>query len=378
MYVTDPKFALTNAELSPQAQNNNNIFNSPPRTQFGSPQINSPMFNSPMGNQSLFNFTTTPSPQTSRPAQFSIHDLQQRMQQQQEDELYRELQPLEIDPSEIRLVQPIGEGYFGAVYKGIYRDQIVAVKKIVRHQFRNMSDMQMFIKEITIWSKLTHPCVVSLRGVSMRSGPERLMITEYMGAGSLKDVIQNPTYANVLAHNVNNIKYKIARLIAEGMNYLHSYKPLPIIHRDLSSPNIFLDENLNAKIGDFGLSRFVSENGKMTVAVGSCVYMAPEVYRGENYNEKADVYSFGVICWEMWSLSDPTQNTPAEMYASEVAIHNKRPPFDVVFNKRTQSMIQFQVPEKWKYLIENCWAADPARRPSFEQIIQFLDTHLKG
>jgi hypothetical protein len=120
MYVTDPKFALTNAELSPQAQNNNNIFNSPPQTQFGSPQINSPMFNSPMGNQSLFNFTTTPSPQTSRPAQFSIHDLQQRMQQQQEDELYRELQPLEIDPSEIRLVQPIGEGYFGAVYKGTY------------------------------------------------------------------------------------------------------------------------------------------------------------------------------------------------------------------------------------------------------------------
>ena len=88
--------------------------------------------------------------------------------------------------------------------------------------------------------------------------------------------------------------------------------------------------------------------------------------------------SFGVICWEMWSLSDPTQNKPAEMYASEVAIHNKRPPFDVVFNKRTQSMIQFQVPEKWKYLIENCWAADPARRPSFEQIIQFLDAHLKA
>ena len=80
----------------------------------------------------------------------------------------------------------------------------------------------------------------------------------------------------------------------------------------------------------------------------------------------------------MFSLSDPAQNKPAEMYASEVAIHNKRPPFDVVFNKRTQSMIQFQVPEKWKYLIENCWAADPARRPSFEQIIQFLDTHLKG
>lgn len=60
---------------------------------------------------------------------------------------------------------------------------------------------------------------MSLRGVSMRSGTERLMITEYMGAGSLKDVIQNPVYANVLANNVNNVKYKIARLIAEGKYY---------------------------------------------------------------------------------------------------------------------------------------------------------------
>jgi hypothetical protein len=115
MYVMDPKFALATAELS---QNNNSIFNSPPQPQFGSPQGQSTFFNSPIGQQSLFNFNTAPSPQPTQATQFSIHDLQQKMQQQQEEELFKQLQPLEIDPSEIRIVQPIGEGYFGAVYKG--------------------------------------------------------------------------------------------------------------------------------------------------------------------------------------------------------------------------------------------------------------------
>jgi len=106
---------VANAELSLQTQNNNNGFITP---QYGSQQVYPSLYNSPSANLSLLNYTTTPSSQSSQPVQFSIHDLQQRMQQQQEEELYRQLQPLEIDPSEIRLVQPIGEGYFGAVYKG--------------------------------------------------------------------------------------------------------------------------------------------------------------------------------------------------------------------------------------------------------------------
>jgi serine/threonine protein kinase len=205
--------------------------------------------------------------------------------------------------------------------------------------------------------------VVTLLGVNLK-GPERFMMTEYLPRGSLRDFIHKES------HLLNErIRWKIAKCVANGMNYLHSYKPLPILHRDLNPSNILLEENLNAKVSDFGLSRFKKESGSMTVAVGSCAYMAPEVFRGEKYNEKADVYGFGIVCWEMCTCADPCCGEKPPVVASKAALENWRPPLNNVSSK--MGLVTVQQP--WRYLIESCWASNPNSRPSFQQILQFLE-----
>lgn len=95
---------------------------------------------------------------------------------------------------------------------------------------------------------------------------------------------------------------KIAIGVARGMNYLHSFQ-VPIIHRDLKSLNILLDQFLIPKIADFGWTRLLAE--KMTGKVGTFQWMAPEIISDSIYSEKADVYSFGIILWEIASREPP-------------------------------------------------------------------------
>jgi len=152
------------------------------------------------------------------------------------------------------------------------------------------------------------------------------------------------------------------------MIYLHSRKP-PILHRDLTSRNILykFDNHakdplyIHCKVCDFGLSR-AKEGSVMTAFCGAMEWMAPEAYRGEQYTEAVDVFSFAIICWEIFTARDPaiSANKNPREYAAAVS-------------SGYRLEIPTQCPLHWKELIECCWDPLPSKRPTFEAILSTLD-----
>lgn len=143
---------------------------------------------------------------------------------------------------------------------------------------------------------LRHPNIVMFMGACTKF-PHLAIVLEYCANKSLWSVLQNRS----IQLGWDDRK-RISLEIARGMNYLHSF-PTPIIHRDLKSLNILIDDFFKAKIGDFGWTRLKSE--KMTNKIGTFQWMAPEVIEGHRYSEKADVFSFGIILWEIASREPP-------------------------------------------------------------------------
>jgi serine/threonine protein kinase len=122
--------------------------------------------------------------------------------------------------------------------------------------------------------------------------PNLCIVTEFVRQGCLKDILGNRTMKLTWVQRLRMLKSA-----ALGINYLHTL-PQCIIHRDLKPSNLLVDENWNVKIADFGFARIKEENATMT-RCGTPCWTAPEIIRGEKYAEKADVYSFGIIMWEM-------------------------------------------------------------------------------
>ncbi len=122
--------------------------------------------------------------------------------------------------------------------------------------------------------------------------PNLCIVTEYVQQGALKDILHNHSTKLVYQQ-----KLRILQSAAMGINHLHSLSPM-IIHRDLKPSNLLVDENWNVKVADFGFARIKEENATMT-RCGTPCWTAPEILRGEKYSESADVFSFGIIMWEV-------------------------------------------------------------------------------
>lgn len=136
---------------------------------------------------------------------------------------------------------------------------------------------------------------------------------------------------------------------------MHSCKP-PILHRDLKSLNIFLNEHLTIKIGDFGWTKTLDEY--MTNKIGTYQWMAPEVIGNKPYTEKADVFSYSIILWEIASREPPYRNITGTKVSEGVLYNDLRP------------NIPKKTPEPFAKLMKKCWDSDPQRRPGFKEIIR--------
>ena len=197
-------------------------------------------------------------------------------------------------------------------------------------------------------NSLRHPNIVGFFGACTRKPEELGIVLEYCKNGSLWNYIHN----GLLDSNLL-LKLKIARGIVRAMIYLHSFKP-PILHRDLKSMNILLDSCYKPKLADFGESRLISK--KMTSCIGTWQWMAPEVISGQYYTEKADVYSFSIVLWELLHGKAPYSGIPGLKVGEEVSLNKLRPELASDCLPSLSSLLRI------------CWSQVPTERPSFEEI----------
>ncbi|KAL4323825.1 hypothetical protein GQ457_11G008000 [Hibiscus cannabinus] len=188
----------------------------------------------------------------------------------------------------------LGSGGFGEVYKGeLPFGDIVAVKSA---KVGNIKSTQQVLNEVGILSQVNHKNLVRLLGCCVEA-EQPLMIYEYISNGTLSDHLHGK-YPTVLDWKT---RLKVALQTAEALAYLHSAAYTPIYHRDVKSANILLDDEFNAKVSDFGLSRLASPglSHVSTCAQGTLGYMDPEYYRNYQLTDKSDVYSYGVVLLEL-------------------------------------------------------------------------------
>ncbi|KAL4372258.1 serine/threonine-protein kinase STY17-like [Arachis ipaensis] len=279
-----------------------------------------------------------------------------------------------IDPIEIELEEKIGEGSTADIYKGRWRGFQVAVKCISAEFFRtNQNGVVCFVQELETLSKQRHRFVLQLMGACLDPPQHAWIVTEYLTT-NLKEYLHGPANTRSKHRAVPLSPFRdrllMALEISQAMQYLHHHNP-KIIHRDLKPSNIFLDDALHVRVADFGHARFLGDQEMaLTGETGTYVYMAPEVIRCEPYNEKCDVYSFGIILNELLTGKHPyieTEYGPTKI-AMEVVEGKLRPmlPCDDDAN----------LMEELIDLINLCWDANPSTRPSFAAITRTLEIYV--
>ncbi|KAL7156361.1 hypothetical protein ABFS83_02G004200 [Erythranthe nasuta] len=256
----------------------------------------------------------------------------------------------EIDPQLLKFESKIASGSYGDLYKATYRSQEVAIK-ILKTERLNTELQKEFAQEVYIMRKVRHKNVVQFIGACTKP-PNLCIVTEYMSGGSVYDYLHKQKGTFKLPNLL-----KVAIDISKGMNYLHQNN---IIHRDLKAANLLMDENEVVKVADFGVARVKTQTGVMTAETGTYRWMAPEVIEHKPYDHKADVFSFGVVLWELLTGKIPYEYLTPLQAAVGVVQKGLRP----TIPKLTH--------QKLTELLERCWQQDPALRPDFCEVTELL------
>lgn len=259
----------------------------------------------------------------------------------------------EILWEDLTIGEQIGQGSCGTVYHGLWYGSDVAVKVFPRQEYSD-DVLLSFRQEVSLMKRLRHPNVLLFMG-AVTSSQRLCIVTEFLPRGSLFRLLQRNTAKLDWRRRAH-----MALDIARGMNYLHHSNP-PIIHRDLKSSNLLVDKNWTVKVGDFGLSRFKHETYLTTkTGKGTPQWMAPEVLRNEPSDEKSDIYSYGVILWEIATEKIPWDNLNSMQVVGAVGFMNQR------------LEIPKDVDPQWASIIESCWHSDPISRPTFQELLEKL------
>lgn len=260
-----------------------------------------------------------------------------------------------IDRKDLEIGESVGAGSSGEVYKGFYKGQKVAVKKL-KGMTRGSRTEGEFRREVLGLISCAHKNVLKLYGVCLDSEHGVCIVTKFMEGGSLLQFLQQK----------QGLKMKdilrLAKDVAKGMEFLHSRG---VVHMDLKTANVFLDKEGRAVIGDLGVARLGTEKVEVGETIGTYRWMAPEVCGAESgdtgsFSPKSDVYSFAILLWELITCQTPYADYNPVQAAVGVVMHGLRP------------AIPPNCFPPLRYLIEKCWDQNPSVRPSFSQISQML------
>ncbi|XP_061480494.1 mitogen-activated protein kinase kinase kinase 21 isoform X2 [Rhineura floridana] len=282
----------------------------------------------------------------------------------------------EIDFQHLELQEIIGVGGFGKVYRAKWKGQEVAVKAARQDPDEDiMATAESVRQEAKLFSMLKHPNIIELHGISLQE-PNLCLVMEYARGGPLNRALSGASPITSGSHWGRRIPPHIlvnwAVQIARGMLYLHEEAIVSILHRDLKSSNILLLEKIEnddihhktLKITDFGLAREWHRTTKMSAA-GTYAWMAPEVIKSSMFSKGSDIWSYGVLLWELLTGEVPYRGIDGLAVAYGVAV-----------NKLTLP-IPSTCPEPFAKLMKECWAQDPHIRPSFTLILEQL-TAIEG
>lgn len=222
-----------------------------------------------------------------------------------------------IPYEKLKFREIISRGGYGEVFQGVYHNQRVAIKRLLPENRKRMASLEDFMKEALLLATLDHERIVRFVGVAWDSPRDLCIVLEYMPNGDLRSMLSEWRELGRKSGWADVRKVRIALHIAEALTYLHTLTP-KIVHRDLKSKNVLLDEHWQAKISDFGVSREESTHNTMTSNVGSSLWIAPEVMMGNNYDEKADIFSFGIVLTELDSLQLPYHNAVSQIGRAHV------------------------------------------------------------
>lgn len=331
-----------------------------------------------------------------------LHSMQTRLRVA-EEEIENMRRAFLIEESDITLKHVIGKGAFGEVWEAdsMVCDRPVAVK-MLREQvlFDTNEATTEFLGEIEFLRNLRHRNIVLFHGAGTRNGLP-FLVTEFLQRGSLRQLL-----ANASIPVPPSLMLSFALDTARGMAFLHSQNP-PRVHRDLKSGNLLVSDSWVVKVTDFGTSKIVGRNShtttlppiqtsvpssgvraaaaatvefmrmvsgreergatrdetrEMTQNVGTSLWMAPEVHRGESeYGGEIDVYSFGIVLWEIIMRSVPYEHLRTSWAVREFVVGGGRP-------TRPPPTLT----EEYNDLMEACWRENPMTRPLFNEIVPRL------